>query len=192
MLNQTDDARSEIYTAATAFSGTYTLAVKKAFGQSVGNTATIKVTKFKGTPNEAHDLFTVDLSKPQTFEVKVDGGTRNELAVITEDTNELRAETTGAAVASGPRGLSGGVGTAGAAMSAPVSGSGGPTLPVVTQSVETRLPGIGSAAGDMRMDMKVNPDRKTMTVNMRPVYATTGKDVAMPKVSMMPGGEGGR
>jgi hypothetical protein len=44
----------------------------------------------------------------------------------------------------------------------------------------------------MRMDVKVNADRKTMTVNMRPVYATGGKDVAMPKVSMMPGGEGSR
>ena len=195
VLDQKDESRSETYTAALAFSGTYKVSVKRAFGQSVGNTATVKVTRFKGTPNESHDLFTVDLSSPKPIEVKVDGGTRTELAAVTEDANELRnelrAETTGAAVTSGPSGLSGGVGTAGAAMTAPVSGGNGPDLPVVTQTAEARLPGLGSSA-DLRMDMKVNPDRKTMTVNVRPVFATTGKDVTMPKVTLMPGGEGGR
>jgi tetratricopeptide (TPR) repeat protein len=192
ILNQTDSTRAEVYTAATAFSGTYKVGVKRAFGQAIGNTATVKVTRFKGTPKESHDLFTVNLSDPKPIEVKVDGGNRTELAVVTEDVNEFRAETTGAAVTSGPSGLSGGVGTAGSAMTAPVSGNGGPALPVVLPSAETRLAGIGAGAADMRMDMKVNADRKTMTVNVRPVFAMNGKDVAMPKVSMMPGGEGGR
>jgi hypothetical protein len=191
VLTQKDDARSETYTAALAFGGTYKVTVKKAFGQSVGNKATIKVTKFKGTPNESHDLFDVDLSSNKPVEVKLDGGNRKELAVVTEDVNELRAETTGAAVATGPSGMSGGVATAGTAMSAPLAGSGSPALPVVVPSAETRVAGFGSSA-DMRMDMKVNADRKTMTVKMRPVFATAGKEVELPKVSMMPGGEGGR
>lgn len=190
-LNQTDDTRSETYTAALAFGGTYKVTVKPAFGKPVSNSAKIKVTRFKGTANESHDLIDVDLAGTTPVEVKVDGGNRKELAVVTEDVNELRTEPAQAVGTNGPSGLSGGVGTAGASMTAPLTGSGRAALPAVVPSAEARLPGMGSTA-DLRMDMKMNPDRQTMTVKVRPVFATTGNAVTLPKVSMMPGGEGGR
>ena len=53
--------RSEVYTAASAFAGTYQVAARQAFGRPVGGTARIKVTKYKGTPREATDLLDVPL-----------------------------------------------------------------------------------------------------------------------------------
>jgi hypothetical protein len=35
----------------------------------------------------------------------------------------------------------------------------------------------------------VNPDRKTLTIDVNPVFGT-GKEVTMPKVPLLPGGEG--
>ena len=187
LLEQKDDGRAEVYTVASGFTGTYKVSVKTAFGRPVGNTATIKVTKFKGTAKESHDLFTVDLANAKSVEVKLDGGSRTELAAVTEDAGEYRTLTTGSTAERGPSGFGGGVGPAGSVMSAPVAA--GSALPVVTPSAETRLPGVGGSA-DLRMGVKLNADRKTMTVNVNPVFSTAGgKDVPMPKVPLLPGSE---
>ena len=194
-LDQKDDpnlgsgGRTEVYTAASAFTGTYKLSVKKAFGNPIGGTAQIKVTKFKGTPKESFDLITVDLRNPKPIEVKLDGGSRTELAAVTEEVNEFRQMTTGAPASSGPSGFGGGVGPAGSAFSSEVGGSSSGSLPVVSSSTDTRLPGVGGSA-DLRMGVKLNPDRQSVTVNVNPVFATTGgKDVPMPKVPLLPGSE---
>jgi len=187
VIEQKDDGRAEGYTAATAFAGTYKVTVKTAFGRAVGNTATLKVTKFKGTAKEAHDLITVDLSNPKPVEIKLDGGTRTELAVVAEPA-ETRLETAAAAPGNHSTGLGGGFGPAGSVMSAPVSGSGGPLMPAVVAPREQVLPGMGSAA-DLRASYKLNPDRKTYSVHVNPVFANGGKEVRLPKVPLLPGGE---
>jgi len=181
--------RSEVYTAAMAFSGTYKVSVKRAFGQPIGGTAAVKVTKFKGTPNETHDLITIDVRNPKPVEIKLDGGNRRELAVVTEEANDFRTETTGAAApAKGFDGFSGGVGPAGSVQSAGVEGNG-PALPVVVASREQVLPGLGGTA-DIRASYKLNPDRKTFSVTVNPVFATTsGKELTLPKVPLLPGAE---
>ena len=44
----------------------------------------------QGTPKEAHDLVTVDLRSPSPVEIKLDGGSRTELATVTAEENEYR------------------------------------------------------------------------------------------------------
>ena len=42
------------------------------------------MTKFKGTPKETVDLITIDLANPKPVEIKLDGGSRTELATVTD------------------------------------------------------------------------------------------------------------
>lgn len=183
-----DGGRAKVYTAARAFSGTYTVAVKTAFGRPDGDTVRLKVTKFKGTPREAHDLVTVDLRANKPVEVKLDGGTRTELTAVTADVTAVVADAPPAA-GFGLTGMGGAAAPAGAAMAAPAVGSTGPALPAVVKPREQVLPGLGSAA-DIRANYSLTPDRKSVNVSVRPVFATAGgRDVKLPKVPLLPGGE---
>ncbi|MBA4187284.1 MAG: hypothetical protein C0467_04615 [Planctomycetaceae bacterium] len=177
--------RSEQYVAALAFKGTYKVSVKQAFGKPIGGTATVKVTKFKGTAKESHDLITIDLNSPKAVEVKLESGSRTELAVISQDTDEFRSETTGAALSTESSGFAGGFGALAAGATAT---SGRPNLPLVNETTEKRYAGIGSNAADLRASVKVNADRTTMSFHVNPVFGT-GKPVTMPKVPLIPGSE---
>jgi hypothetical protein len=143
------------------------------------------VTKFKGTSKESHDLISVDLSNPKTVEIKLEKGSRTELAAVSKDIEDFRSETTGAALTTAPSGIGGGFGPVAAGPEV----SGGSGLPVVNQTTEKSLPGIGSNAADLRASVKVNADRQTMSFHVNPVFGT-GKPVTMPKVPLIPGGEG--
>jgi hypothetical protein len=187
LIDQVDGGRSEIYTAAMAFNGTYKVSVKKVMGRPVGDNATIKVTKFKGTPKESYDLIPIDLKENKSVEIKLVGGSRTDLATVPEE-SEYRTTTTGAPLTTGVSGFGSGCGIAGSMMSAPAATSTAQGIPLVSTTSETRLPGIGSNAADLRASVKTNPDGKTYTVHVNPVFGTN-KDVAMPKVSLLPGGE---
>jgi hypothetical protein len=152
----------------------------------VGNTATIKVTKFKGTPRESHDLMTVDLSDPAPVDLTLAGGSRTELATVTADAAEMRTDAAPAGLKRERDGMSGGFGAAGATSSAPQTGL---RLPAVAAPMEQVLPGMGGSA-DIRASYKLNPDRQTYSVTVNPVFATAnGKDVKLPKVPLLPGAE---
>jgi tetratricopeptide (TPR) repeat protein len=189
ILEQQND-RSEIYTAASAFTGTYRVTVKQAFGRAIGGTAQLKVTKFKGTPRETTDLIAVQLSNPKPVDIRLDAGSRTTLADVAEEVSapDFRADSTGAALTTGVSGLGAGFGTAGTAMAAPAMTSGGPALPVVNTATEMRMPGISANTGDIRASYKVNPDRKTYSVTVNPVFSGKG-EIAMPKVPLLPGAE---
>ena len=191
IIEQADEGRAEIYTAASAFGGTYKVSVKSAFGRAIGNTATIKVTRFKGTPKESHDLITVDLANPKTVEIKLAGGSRTELAAVTADVTEVRLEAAAASLPASSgigTGIGGGFGLAGSTKTAPVSGTSGSALPNVAAPQERVLPGMGSAA-DIRASYKLNADRQSYSIHMNPVFANGGKDVKLPKVPLLPGSE---
>jgi tetratricopeptide (TPR) repeat protein len=190
ILEQEND-RSELYTAASAFTGTYKVSVKQAFGKAIGGTATLKVTKFKGTPKETTDLVAVQLSAAKPVEIRLDGGSRTTLADVTEEVValDLRADATGGAVATGTSGLGGGFGTAGSALASPTMTTGGAGVPLVATSTEMRLPGVSDGAADIRATCKLNPDRKTYSVTVNAVFTGKG-EIAMPKVPLLPGGEG--
>jgi hypothetical protein len=49
---------------------------------------------------------------------------------------------------------------------------------------------MAAGAADIRATYKLNPDRKTYSVTVNPVFASKGGEVAMPKVPLLPGGEG--
>ncbi len=182
VLEQGND-RAEVYTAALAFKGTYKVSVKQAFGKPIGGTATVKITKNKGTPKESHDLVTVNLNDPKSVEVSLEAGSRTELAAVSNSANEFRTATTQASLATGTTGFGGGFGS----IAAGANVSTASALPVVNPATETRLPGIG-AASDLRASMKFNADRRTVTFQVNPVFGT-GKPVVMPKVPLLPGGE---
>ncbi len=189
ILEQGGD-RSEQYTAALAFKGTYKVSVKQAFGKPIGGTATVKVTKFKGTPKESFDLITIDLTAPKTVEIKLEAGSRTELAAVSNDvegvlqTEEFRSEANRGGL-SETSGFGGGFGALSGGATAT---SGRPNVPVVNEMTEKSLPGIGSTAADLRASVKVNADRQTMSFHVNPVFGT-GKPVTMPKVPLIPGSE---
>ena len=191
ILEQQND-RSELYTAASAFTGTYMVSVKQAFGKPIGGKATIKITKFKGTSQErVRDLLDVPLVEvPSRIAVHLEGGSRTTLADVAEEvvSMDLRNETTGTTLTGGASGMGGGFGTAGSVMSAP-STSTGSTVPVVTAPTEMRMPGVSAGTADIRATYKMNPDRKSFSVTVNPVFSGKG-DIAMPKVPLLPGGEG--
>jgi tetratricopeptide (TPR) repeat protein len=187
ILEQLND-RSEVYTAASAFSGTYKVTVKQAFGRAIGGSARIKVTKFKGTARESVDLIDVAFNKP--IELKLEGGSRTTLATVSEEISplaELRRETNGTATP-GMSGLGGGFGTSGSLLSGQGFSSSGPALPLVNETFEQRVPGISSNTPDVRVSYKVNPDRTSMSIKVNPVFASKG-EIAMPKVPLLPGSE---
>jgi tetratricopeptide (TPR) repeat protein len=186
-IEQSNADRSEVYTAARAFSGTYTVSVKKAFGRPDGNKARLKVTKFKGTPREAHDLIDLDLAADKPVSIRLDGGSRTELAAVTPDVTATPA----AAPAGEPvqRGMGGGAGPAGAGRTG-ATGTVAAYLPAVVKPREQVLPGLGSAA-DIRAAYRLTPDRQAVSVTVNPVFATAGgREVKLPKVPLLPGGEG--
>jgi len=187
LIDQKDDSRSEIYTAAMAFSGVYKVTVKKVMGKSVGDSATLKVFKFKGTPKESFDLIPVNLKDGKPVEITLKDGSRTELTTVPEE-SEYRNTTTAAMQNNDSTGLGGGFGAAGSLMSSPMTTNTPQGLSVVNATSEARLPGIGSGSTDLRTSLKVNPDRKSVTVHANPVFGT-GKDVTMPKVPLLPGGE---
>lgn len=183
----TQNDRSEVYTAASAFGGTYKITAKQAFGRPIGGTARIKVTKYKGTAKESVDLLDVPLGG-RPIEVKLETGSRTTLATVSEEINgtaDLRGDTTGAALTGGGSGLGGGFGAAGSAV-----GTGGPNLPVVTRATEVRERGISASAADIRATYKLNPDRKSYSITVNPVFASGKGDIVLPKVPLLPGGEG--
>lgn len=187
-VNVGGGGRSEVYTAASAFSGSYQVSVKKAFGQPVSNRARVKVTRFEGTPRQQIETFEIDMAARGPVEVKLAGGSRTELAAVTEELNYARPEP-GAAAARPMSGFGGGVGTAGNTLTAAVSGGRSDGLPLSVAAVETREPGIGGTA-DLRASFKLNPDRKTYQVEVKPVFATLkGGEAPLPKVPLLPGGE---
>ena len=197
LIDQVDGGRSEVYIAAMAFSGTYKVSVKKVMGKALGDNATLYVTRFKGTPKEHLDLIPISLKENKSFflkgkrwptiEVMLAGGSRTELATVPEE-SEYRKTTTAAPLTNGVSGLGGGCGTAGSLMSTELTTATPQGVPVVNRVSETRLPGIGSSAADLRASLKVNADRETMTFHVNPVFGT-GKGVTMPKVPLLPGGE---
>ena len=97
---------------------------------------------------------------------------RERLKAVTEEATDFRADTTLVSATPARTGFGGGVGPAGSLMTSPVAGAGGgPRIPVVAPSTETRLPGVGAAA-DLRMGVKINPDRQTVSVTVNPVFAS--------------------
>jgi tetratricopeptide (TPR) repeat protein len=183
------EERSEVYTAASAFPGTYTLLVERVLDRPIGNRATLKVTKHQGTDRETVEVYGVDLADPQPVQVRLDEGSRTELATVPVEENPARLATTQAPVSPfGPAGIAAGAGGASdATVTAPVPAAA--ALPVVSPTVETRLPGIAEGLPGLRVEAQLSADRRNVVLAANPVFSGPAKDLPLPKVKVLPGGD---
>jgi tetratricopeptide (TPR) repeat protein len=191
-----EDSRSEVYTAAQAFNGTYTIAVDRIWGRSQGEKAQVKVTQHQGTPDERVDYYTVDVSRDTELKVAVEGGRRTDIAVLPSpvDRAKYRTKTNDASqvmnklrtLISGTGNLSGGVGsTANSVMKDAAVGGSSTRSGEVTWS--TRLGAERSVGLDIRSETTVRPDGK-VEVKAIPVFDSLPKD-ARAHLDLIPGGE---
>jgi hypothetical protein len=185
ILEQNED-RSERYTAAQALDGTYAVTVKPVLGRAIGGTATIKVTKFAGTPKQFIEIFTVDATKESTVSVKLTGGNRTELATVPMVTSEERLATTAKPMVTGPTGVSGGIGSPTANLMNATTYNKAPAISAVANEAEQKFSAAGGAA-DVRASAKVSADRQSLQISVAPVFTGTATDIPLPKVAMLPG-----
>ncbi|OWK44485.1 hypothetical protein [Fimbriiglobus ruber] len=189
ILEQTDDNRSELYTAAQAFPGAYTVSVVKALGRPLGNRATVKVTRHQGTDRETVEIFSVDLAAPKPIVIQLDTGGRTELATIpAEEYKPARIDTTLEPVAVGkPKTMLAGAG-AGAEDVGGLPVARQTAVPLVSEVRENRA--LGSAPGmpGLRVEARVSADRKNVVMAAKPVFTGPAKDMPMPTFGLIPGG----
>ena len=187
ILEQRDDNRAEVYAAASAFPGAYTVTVKPVLGRTTDGKARVQVTKFKGTPRQEVEIHSIDLSAAKPVKVYLSGGTRTDLASVPMDAAPARRETTGAATAVGPTGLTAGAGAAGAnLLNSPAAVNGRKSVPVVADRHEAKLAGAGGLPG-LRVEARMSADRSKVEVHADPVFAGAATDIPMPKVNLLPG-----
>jgi tetratricopeptide (TPR) repeat protein len=190
ILEQGPDNRSEVYTAAEAFSGTYIVSAKVALGRPIGNKATLKVTKFAGTDRQTFEIHSLDLSNLQPIEIHLEGGSRTELAELpVEEPRDWRLESVPNLPNTAPTGLVAGTGSSTGVLPATGSGLARPNMPAVIQPLETKIPGVAPNAPQMRAVADVSPDRTKVTIKANPVFSGQATDLPLPKVSLLPGSD---
>jgi tetratricopeptide (TPR) repeat protein len=187
ILEQRDDNRAEIYAAASAFPGPYLVTVKPVLGRTTDGKARVQVTKFKGTPDQEIEIYSIDLANPQPVKVYLSGGSRTDLATVPPvDLSPTRRATTAAPRTVGPT-LTAGAGAGGAnLLNSPAAINARNALPVVADRQETRIDGLGGLPG-LRVEARVSPDRSKVEVRADPVFAGPATDIPMPKVNLLPG-----
>ncbi|HXG09183.1 MAG TPA: VWA domain-containing protein [Gemmataceae bacterium] len=79
---QTDKEKFEIYVAAEAFPGEYTLTVDRVWGRPTGDKAQVEIIEHQDTPKERRRLVTVDLKAGNTVTVKLEEGRRTTAAHV--------------------------------------------------------------------------------------------------------------
>lgn len=189
ILEQTNSDRSEVYTAVEAFSGSYTLTVKPGLGRSIGGKAQIVVTRFDGSDKKEVSVHSIDLTKPTPVKVTLDGGSRKDLATVPAG-DDSRRETTTAALESGPTGMSGGAGAGSTnLLTTPTAVSTAKALPPVSPTHEQKVASVSPSLPGVRLASTLSADRKQVVMKANAVFAGPAKDIAMPKVSFLPGGQ---
>lgn len=176
ILEQGND-RSETYIAAQAFDGTYLVSAKQAFKSAVGAKAQVKVTMFKGTDRESVSFHTLNLNENQPIEIHLTGGSRTELATLSEPEPPAPLVTT-----PGNRPRGGGIGS-------PTGTKAQATayVPAIVKPYESKADGIAPAAPGMRAETTLSPDRTQVRISATPVFGAV-TDIPLPKVSLLPGG----
>jgi tetratricopeptide (TPR) repeat protein len=177
VLEQGND-KSEIYTAAQAFSGKYTITAKQAFKTAVGSKAQVKVTMFKGTDRETVEFHTINFADAKPVSITVVGGSRSEMVQLADTEPAMLTFTND----NGQRGFAGGSSTTGTERSV----LGTRNVPTVMKKYEEKLPGFAPNAPTIRAEADITPDRKHVRVTVSPVV---GETIPTPRVSLLPGGQ---
>ncbi|MDW8244604.1 MAG: VWA domain-containing protein, partial [Thermogemmata sp.] len=179
-LEQSPDGdRSEIYLAASAFSGTYRIRVRTAFGQPVGQRATLKVTRYQGTPRQTVSLHEVDLNRQEPVVINLERGSRTALADVTIVTDTPRPVLPTQLTA---RGFAAAAGRPG--VLTPTTVSTGSQAHLASPTIEKRLGRMGTA--DFRGVMQYDAQRGALRFHVNPVF-TSAAEVTLPPLSLLPG-----
>ena len=190
ILEQDADNKSEVYTAAQAFSGEYRVTVSTALGRAIGNKAQLVVTQFAGTDKQVEKLFDVDLASTKEITFTLDGGSRTDLAtVLPEETTTARMISTGASGVAAPTGVAGGFGAADAATMDMVqtASTAKNVAPMTSRTQEVRLPSVSPALPSFRLVGQIAAGSDKAVYTASPVFAGKAVDIPMPKVQLLPG-----
>ena len=194
-FTQKIDNRSETYTAAEAFSGSYVVSVNRVWGRPLGERATIKVIRNQGTPDQTVEIYTLDLKKQTSMTIALEGGRRHHLSPVlpmaavtnsmlnpkreTEVMDKLHAMTSGMSVASS--GMTGGTGSARRA--------GEVERPFMDMAFQSSVSSMVPGGMEIQKETTVFKDHK-MSVKMSPVFQSVGNaDQAKLKLDFIPGAE---
>jgi tetratricopeptide (TPR) repeat protein len=184
-----DDNKSEIYTAASAFGGKYTVKVKNALGRAIGNKATVKVTKYAGTDKQEVELFAIDMADPKPVSFTLERGSRTELGTVLPTQQSTVKLEAAQARAAAPEGVTAGFGPSASVKQSDVTFNGNDqtVAPLLTTTTEIRLPSISPALPGMRVVEKVRSGSATSEITANPVFPGQAIDLPMPKVQLLPG-----
>ena len=161
------------YVAAAAFDGTYDVTVRKLWGRPLFGQARLEIIRHLGTPKEERQLEIVKIDTAKTFHIRLDGGRRTDLAVISDDNLKPRADSKAPAAVNGREALrsllrnemAGGAGVVGGQVPEGVGRVG--------REETGRRSSANSAVGvGMNYELRESADRKTMNMVMQPVYET--------------------
>ncbi len=199
-FTQKDDARSETYSAAESFSGSFAITIDKVWGRPLGNKAMVKVIRHQGTPAQTIEINTIDLTQQSKLHVALDGGRRKSLATVPppaiaadstrkpereqEAIDRIRALSSGV---SNMTGMGGGVGTA----AKPTQFSAGAAVeaPLAELAQFTNVNSIVPGGIEMRQQKVVSRDGKKVRVQVAPVFETASAQQTKLKLDFLPGAE---
>jgi tetratricopeptide (TPR) repeat protein len=170
--------RSEIYLASSAFPGTYRVRVRTAFGQAIDRRATLKVTKYQGTPRQMVSLHEVDLGRNEPLVITLERGSRTELAEMNMVTDTPRPILPQQLTTSGFAATTGRPGALLASLNSPHH----PTS-LQVPSIEKRLGRLGTA--EFRGVMQYDAEQGTVRFCVNPVFTHTS-EVIIPPLSLLP------
>ena len=200
VYDRQDDVTTIIYSASEAYSGSYTVAVDRLWGEPQGEKAQLKITRRKGTPEETVEYQTVEIgSKKQLAELKIslDSGRRKDLATLPSPSDRAKYRTNvneSGHVMNKLRALVSGTGSVGMTGGISSSASGSmTTVPTGTEkrfgevSWSTRLGSERSVGLDIRSETTIRQDG-TAAVKATPVFDSLPKN-ARARLDLIPGGE---
>ncbi len=191
----------ETYSAAEAFNGEYKVTVYRVHGTPQGEKAQLKVTRHKGTPNEAVEYVPVEIKAGGTdpeVTIALEAGRRKDLAALpspmdqakfrskpqqsNQVMNRLRAMASGLPMSNTSMG--GGVGSTNNPLTS--AGMGGLENRTGDISWSTRLGSERSVGLDIRSETTIRADGKAQ-VRATPVFDTLAADAKV-KIDLIPGG----
>lgn len=203
LIDTKDDARSEIYTAATGYSGNYKIVIDNVWGSPLGNKATVKITRHQGTSEESVEYHTMQLTKSKELTFKLEGGRRRELAILPAPQDQVRYTAkpesnvqvmnkirslmngTGNVGLSNTSGMSGGIGSTTRNLTADAVTAGDKRLGDLSWS--TRLMTNKTVGVDIRATTTIKADGTTV-VTAAPVFESSSANNRV-KLDLIPTGE---
>jgi tetratricopeptide (TPR) repeat protein len=199
------NANRETYAAAEAFPGVYEVQVERVWGKPLGNKATVKVTKFKGTDRQTQELHTLALdSQGQAFlRVELDGGRRTSATSVPPSAMAVRTvkkaqredpdrvfnilrSMADPVFASGGNRMKGGTSAAGTMTDA--LGDTPDTESVAEMNRQTKVASALASGVEMTQQTQVSADGRSLKVSLAPVFqAVSAGDVGV-NLPTVPGG----